>query len=225
MLTPQEEGKKKRYLGIKADALFHEAVPEGTEGAVYREYSFKNKETGETIEGSKWEILSPKIPNVYIKDIRFEKSDFGDNIITTFTDGDNEVSWSENTGSEFASSWMQMLPNVDFTKKITIIPKSYLSKKGKKRGTVNAYQSEDRVSNYFYDFDKREELNGFPKKHKPEEEMERDDWLLYFLNVKMFLVDYTKKNILPKFEGGVSPVKADYPTPEEEGIRPQDIPF
>lgn len=224
-LTPQEEGKKKRYLGIKADALFHEAVTEGTEGAVYREYEYKNRETGEMVKGSKWELLSEKIPSVFIKSIYFEDSPFGENICTVFTDGDNEVIWSENTATGFASSWMQVLPNLDFTAKVTVIPKSKTNEKGKTRRSVNVYQKDNYVKDFFYDWDRREYLNGFPQWPKPLEDMKTDDWKLYFLTVKMFLVDYTKSKILPKFEGGVSPVKSDYPTPEEEGIRPQDIPF
>lgn len=214
MFTPLDN---KRYVSIKSDGLFHEKVSEGTDGAILREYDLKDG-----THGSKWELLYKDLSNVHIKSIYFEDSEYGENICTTFTDGENEVTWSENTGTNFGSDWMKRLPNLDFTAKVSIKPYAFEAENGKLKKGVNVYQH-DKIADYFWDAEKKKKLHDFPA--PPKEEMKTDDWKLYFLNVKMFLVDYTKSKILPKFESGVSPVKSDYPTPEEEGIRPQDIPF
>ncbi|MBL0320526.1 MAG: hypothetical protein IPP74_14720 [Alphaproteobacteria bacterium] len=217
MLTPQEEGK--RFISIKSDGLFHEKVSQETEGAKLREYKLKDG-----TEGSKWELLYKDLSNVHIKSIYFEDSEYGENICTTFTDGENEVTWSENTGTNFGSDWMKRLPNLDFTAKVSIKPYAFTDENsGKTKKGVSVYQN-DKISDFFYDWDKREELHGFPKPQKDRSEMKTDDWKLYFLTVKMFLVDYTKKNIVGRPEITVHD-PSDYPTPEEEGIRPQDIPF
>lgn len=218
MLTPQEEGK--RFISIKSDGLFHEKVSQETEGAKLREYELKDG-----TKGSKWELLYKDLSNVHIKNIYFEDSEYGENICTTFTDGENEVTWSENTGTNFGSDWMKRLPNLDFTAKVSIKPYAFTDDRGKLKKGASVYQH-DKVADYFYDWDKREELHGFPKVPKAREEMKTDDWKLYFLQVKIFLVGYTKEHIVPRFEGGaVSPVKSAYPTAESEGIRPEDIPF
>ena len=223
MLNPIE---KNRYISIKSDGVFHEKVAKETEGAEYREYKIKDRKTGiETTQG-KWELLYKDISNVIIKSIHFEDSEYGENICTTFTDGENEVIWSENTGTNFASDWMKRLPNIDFTAKVSVKPYAFEAEKGTKKG-VSVFQN-DKIADYFYDWDKREELNGFPKTQKDRSEMKTDDWKLYFLNVKMFLVDYTKKNIIAVVDK-VSPVKSDgpiqYPTAESEGINLEDSPF
>jgi len=204
---------KERYISIKSDGLFHEKVEQGTEGAVYREYELKDG-----TKSGKWELLYKDISNVTIKNIRFEDSDFGENILTTFTDGENEVVWSENTGTNFGSDWMKRLPNLNLSEKVSIKPYAFTGENGKLKKGVNVYQH-DKIGDYFYDWENKKELYDFPKKQK--EDMKTDDWKLYFLTVKMFLTDYVKKNIVPKFESS----EPSYPTAESEGIKPEDTPF
>lgn len=216
---------KKRYLSIKKDGVFHETVPKGTEGAVYREYELKDG-----TKAGKDEMLYKDISNLFIKNIYFEDSEFGENILTTFTDGEKEVTWSENTSTNFGSDWMKRLPNLDFTAKVSVKPYSFVDDRGKLKKGVSVYQH-DKIADYFYDWDKREELHGFPKVPKAREEMKTDDWKLYFLQVKMFLVDYTKREIVPRFQseglavGEKYYVSPSYPTAENEGIKPEDTPF
>lgn len=55
-----------------------------------------------------------------------------------------------------------------------------------------------------------------------------DDWKIYFMQVRRFLVNYTKEHIAPKFQ---KPLESqafhksdDIQYPSEE-VRPEDIPF
>jgi len=210
MLTPVNS---ERYISIKADGLFHEKVDKDTEGAVLREYTLKDG-----TEGSKWELLYRSVDNVFIKGIRFEDSDYGENILTTLVDAEgNEVVWSESTGSNFGTDYMKKLPNLDFSAKVSIKPYAFEDENGRDRRGVSIFQ-EDKVQGYFYDGEKN--TNGFPEPES--KEMSKDDWKVYFIQVKKFLTNYTKENIIPKFEGVVEEQKMEYPTEE---INPKDIPF
>lgn len=212
MLTPV---KNERYISIKADGLFHEVVSKDKEGAVLREYKLKDG-----TEGSKWELLYKSIDNVHVKNIRFEDSDYGENILLTLTDGENEVVWSENTGTNFGTDLMKKLPNLNFSEKASFKPYAFQDERGKDRRGVGVFQG-DKITNFFFDGEKN--IHGFPEPQKPREDMKTADWKVYFLNVQIFLVDYVKEKILPKFvEKPVEDTGIQYP-PEE--INPEDIPF
>lgn len=193
MLTPAT--KPGRYLGIKADGLFHEKVTQDTEGAVYRAYEVKDKKTGAVTKGEKWELLYKDIKDVHITGIAFEASDYGENIVTTFSDGENEVMWSENTGSNFGSDYMKKLPNVDFSAKLTVAPYAF-SADGKDKRGVTIYQNGDKVGDYFWDG--KENLHGFPVPEGDTAAYTSDDWKVHFIGVKRFLTNYVKLEILPK---------------------------
>lgn len=204
-----------RYISIKSDGRFHEKVDKDTEGAVLREYELKDG-----TKGSKWELLYKSVDNVFIKNVRFEDSDFGENILLTLSDGENEVVWSENTGTNFGTDLMKKLPNLDFSKKVSIKPYAFEDENGKDKRGVSIYQ-EDKIQNFFYDGEKN--IHGFPEPQKPREDMKTADWKIYFLNVQVFLTDYIKEHIVSKFDG-VQPEEKAIEYPEEE-LNPADVPF
>ncbi len=215
MLTPDKTG---RYISIKADGKFHEVVSKDTEGAVLREYELKDGTKGE-----KWELLYQSVDNVSITKIAFEDSDYGENIQLTLSDGENEVIWSENTGTNFGTDLMKKLPNVNFAEKVTIKPYAFKAEDtGKDKRGVNIFQGE-KLYSFFYDLTTREETNGFPVPQKKREDMKTADWKIYFLNVQVFLTDYTKENIVVKFDGMVAPSKGiEYP---DEELDASSVPF
>lgn len=213
MLTPV---KSERYISIKADGRFHEKVDKETEGAVLREYELQDG-----TKGSKWELLYKSVDNVKIKNIKFEDSEYGENILITLSDGENEVVWAENTGTNFATDFMRKLPNINLAEPVSIKP--YAFEDGKKRG-VSIFQV-DKVADFFWDGEKK--TNGFPEWPKSKDEMNKNDWRKYFLDVQIFLTDYTKEKVVPKFEEAqYSPEfpesKVQYP---DEEIDPSNIPF
>lgn len=217
-LTPV---KNERYISIKADGRFHEKVTENTEGAVYREYELKDG-----TKGGKWELLYKDISNVHIKNIRFEESEFGENILITLEGEDGEVVLAESTSSNFGSDIMKKLPNLDFAKKVSLKPYAFEDENGKDKKGVSIFQN-DKIMDFFYDGEKK--LHGFPEWPKEDyKEMGKDDWKMYFLQVKMFLTDYTKKHIVPKFAEGApnysDSAEAGIEYPEDE-VKPEDIPF
>lgn len=210
MLTPV---KTERYISIKADGLFHEKVDKDREGAVYREYELKDG-----TKGGKWELLYKDVKDVVIKNIRFEDGEYGENVLTTFTDGENEVVWSENVASNFGTDYLKKLPAIAFAEKLTIAPYAFTDEKGKDRRGITIYQKSDKVTDFFTDEHKKK-LNGFPEWPKALEEMTKTDWKKYFLEVQIFLTEYAKSNIIPQFTSEGPTIT--YP----EGMNPADIPF
>jgi hypothetical protein len=207
MLTPIKSG---RYISIKSDGRFHEKVSKDTDGAVHREYELKDGTKGE-----KWELLYADIKDVLIKKVEFEDGDFGENVLTTFTDGENEVIWAEGVATNFGTDYLKKLPNILFSEKLTIKPYAFTDEKGKERRGVSIWQKSDKVADHFWDG--KEKLNGFPVPPKPNDEMSKTDWKIHFLNVQNFLTEYAKKHVVPLFEKGI-----EYP---EEELNPENIPF
>lgn len=214
-LTPVK--KQGRFIGIKADGFFHEKVDAGTEGAVLREYELKDG-----THGSKWELLYEDVKNVLITNVEFEDSDFGQNILITCSDGENEVVIAESTSGNFGTDLMKKLPNIDLTQPVTIKPYAFKDEKtGKDRRGVTIYAKGDKVMNFFYDAEKKAELHDFPIPEGDKTAYDKDDWKVYYISVKKFLVKYVQDNIIPKFQSETVK-RTEYP---QEDINPEDIPF
>lgn len=220
-LTPAT--KTGRYIGIKADGLFHEKVSEDTEGAVRREYEIKDKKTGAVTKGVKWELLYKDMKDVHLVNVEFEDGEYGENILLTFRFADeSEITLAESTAGNFGTDIMKKLPNLSFAEKMTIKPYAFTAENGKEKRGVNFYQGSDKVMGYFWDDETKKPLHGFPE-IDAEKTYDSDDWKMHFIGVKKFLVAYTKENIAPKFaKDGVEPARVEYP---EDEINPEDIPF
>jgi hypothetical protein len=218
MLTKDTHG---RFITILADGKFHETVPQGTDGAVLREY-----ETSSGQKGDKWELVYTKLDNARITNVQFKEGDYGEQINITFEDEDqNMVTLSQGVKSNFGEDIMKRLPNVNLSEKVSVAPYAF-EENGKQVRGVLFYQKGEKVHNYFWDNTAKAPLHGYPKME--EEHPTKDDWGIFFAQARKFLVKYTKENIVPKF-AGVSTGFADAPTkaPEypTEDINPEDIPF
>lgn len=228
---------KARYISILADGKFHETVPEGTPDAVKREY-----ETSDKQKGTKWELLYTKI-EAMITDVRFRDGDYGLSLNIRFKDEENnEVVVSVNTASNFGEDLMKKLPNVDFTKKVKLIPFAFEDERKRSVRGVNVIQLDEagkevKLRNYFSvplkkgeepGDREREYLHGFPAPEGDTEKYTKDHWKIWFTKVRLFLVEYTEKNIVAKFFGEVGQNQQvdrsaiEYP---KEEINPDDIPF
>lgn len=228
MLTPDK--KEGRFISILADGKFHETVGADADGAVLREYETS---TGE--KGSKYEYVYSKLEGV-ITNVEFQDGDFGEQILTTFSDGENEVTLALGVGSNFGEDLMKKLPAIKLEEPVRLIPYSFEDDKGKNRKGITVYQNDEKVQNYFYDAEKKENLNGYPTPEGDTEMFSKDEWKQYYLGARIFLVKYVKANIVPLFTEK-RPVEAtgepltqkeiektadDYP---ENKVNPEDIPF
>lgn len=212
------EETKGRIITILADCLFHETVPEGTEGAVVREY-----ETSDGKKGEKNELQYARVDNVLITNVVFEMGNYGENLLITLSDGDNEVVLAQAVDSPFGEDLLKKLPAIDFAEKLSLVPYKYQNKKDKTRRGVDIYQKSDKVLNFFWDEATRTNLHGFPTLPEDTSNYTNDMWKLHFLQARIVTVQYAKEHIVPKFVGQEEK-KSDFVYPESD-IKPEDIPF
>lgn len=225
MLTQKSTGG--RFISILADGNFHETVNPNTEGAILREY-----ETKDGTKGSKWELIYEKI-DAEITDVKFKDGDYGEQILVTFSDGDNDVILAQGVGSNFGEDIMKKLPNIDLSKKLTVSPYSFTDENGKEKKGVTFYQDGKKIEGFFYDTEKKAPKNGYPTPDGDVNTFKSDDWKLFYLIARKFLVNYTKENICTKFadkpvasrtEAPTDPLAHHFEYPEND-INPEDIPF
>jgi len=190
--------EQKNFVSILADGLFHMTVPEGTEGARVRKYKTSDGTEGEKIELVYSEIVG-KITN-----INFYEGDYGNQLQITVVDGDDKpVVISMNASSNYGEDFMKKLPNVDLEKTVKISPYSF-EDKGKTKKGVTIWQHNgtktEKVTNYFYDVEKKKNLHGYPefpaaisKLMKEGKKVPTAKWKLYFAEANEFLVEFIKE--------------------------------
>lgn len=159
--------------------------------------------------GVKYELRSKGIKGL-VENIVFNDGQYGEQMIITFAkeEGQKEnIILTMPSSSRFATELMAKLPNVDLSREISLSPFDFLDKNNKSVTGMTVWQKpegaedNEKVKNFFQNYDedakKWNRLNGFPEVPK-KKEMTKDHWKKYFLEVKMFLVEYTQENILPK---------------------------
>lgn len=216
MLIKNKE--QKQYISIlSSDASLRLVVPEGTPGAVVREYELKDK-----TKGKKTELVFNKISGK-ITDISFYDGDFGKLLQLDITDDAGTLTLSVSTAQNYAEDLMKKIPSLDLSKDMEITPYCFVDDKGKTRKGVSIVQDGVKVKSFFRDEEKKVNTNGFPSPSGDEKDSE--DWKLYFMTARKFLVNYIEKNF-PTKNGpkavSTSDIASIYPTEE---INPDSIPF
>lgn len=213
---------KNKYFTV-IDGTFRTQVPENHPEAQVRKW-----ETPDGKSGIKYErvvnALFGKIENIEIRD-----GEYGKTLnISLDENEDGEVPViSLSCASRYGEDFLKKLPAVDLSKEVRIRPFSFTPEESDRevRGMEIAHKGEEdkfteKVKNFFYDVDNKKPLNGYPI---PEniEEMDSDDWKMFYTKARKFLIKYAEDNILPSF--AAKPQKeVEYP---QEDINPEDIPF
>lgn len=222
-----EKRDTKKYLGILSDGSIRMAVPEGTEGAVKRTYERSDKTSS-----YKWELVYDSLTG-YITNVEFYEGDYG-KVMHVYVEDNEEFVLTMGVESSFCEDLMRKLPNVDFNKQVKLVPYSFTDERDKARRGITVYQGDQKLNNYFYNADTKEYLNGMPVPQGDKEQFEKDDWKMYYMTVRKFLITHTLENIVPKIssavrekpasEGQNKPVSGGYEYPEEY-IDLNSVPF
>ena len=168
-------------LKVQTDENDPEAKP--------REWESSDGKSGTKYE-REYDNLRGIIDNIYFKD-----TDYGTMINIEI----DKVILSMNTANKYGSDLMRKLPGVVLEEEVNIVPWQ-MEKDGVKKSGLIIYQDKDKIDDYFYDWEKKKEKNGMPKPDKAKSKLDKDDWKMYFINVKKFLIEYITKNVLPKME-------------------------
>lgn len=188
--------EKKSYISILADGKFHEGVEKGVEDAVLREY-----ETSDGKTGSKWELVYTKI-QAKIMGIEFQDGEYGTNIQLALSGEERDVVVSVGVSSNFGEDLMKKLPNVNLSEPVELAPYSFVDERGKSKKGVTIYQNGEKLASFFSEQkdEKWVAVNGYPTPDGDVEDYKSDDWKLFYLQARKFLVSYIKNKIVPKFD-------------------------
>lgn len=215
----QNTRDNRKYVTVLGDGTIRLSVTEETEGAVKREYETSDKKTG-----VKFELIFSELSGK-ITGLNFQDGDYGKNIQIEVTDGEPIV-LSLNTASNFGEDFLKKLPNIDLTKDVILRPYSFEDDNGKLRKGITVLQAGGKIQSYFYDVEGKKNVNGYPTPDpKKVKSFDTDDWKVYFIEARKFLIAYAENNIPLIKETEARKVaqpkdKIEYPT-EEKG----DIPF
>ena len=197
----------KPYLSITQGKL-NQKVEENTPGAIRRDYELKDG-----TKGTKFVHYFRNWTGV-VKDLRLNDGQYGQTLEIVFPDAILVL----NTESRYFTDFCKKIMAVDINQPITVSPFDFESD-GKRIVGTTIYQNEVKVNSYYWDGEKnRNNLPEPPQKKK----MTKDDWKIYFIKVKNFLIDEIQKQN-QKIDRTPEIPQID----EEEGeeIKIKDIPF
>lgn len=218
----------RKFINVLAsDGTFRMTVPEGTEGSEERKWETKDGKSGVKHE-LKWQTAKGKITNMEFRD-----GEYGEQLILTLESEDEQedpVAISLQVSSPFGEDVMKKLPNINLKEEVLLRPFNFDDDNGKNRRGMAIKQGDNKIENYYYDVENKKPANGYPAPQG--DETTSDDWKVYFINARKFLVKETKERIEKLESDGVIKKRAipdqpvvDYPTNEDEGIDPDEIPF
>lgn len=218
MLTPAT--KSGRFISILSDGLFHETVPANTECAILREYELKDG-----TKGSKHELLYKELEGEIVN-IQFRDGDYGEQVQITVRDNDEDITISQGVGTNFGEDILKKLPSIQFEKRAKFAPYAFTDESEKERRGVTIYQDGEKVSSHFWDSEALKNVNGYPTPEGDISTYKSDDWKLFYLQARKFLVNFNKETVVPKFEGYSPSIKSteeiEYP---ENTLTAEDVGF
>lgn len=204
------------YYSILSDGKFHTQVDEGTAGAVRREY-----ETSDGKKGVKYELIAQSISG-RITNIAIYEGDYGKNLQVFMGD---DVIVSLNCASNFGEDFMKKLPNIDIEKDVKLSPYSFEDADTKKvKKGITVYQDEKKIADFYHnkEGEKWVEANGYPKIPAKAKDWSKDEWKLFFLNARIFLLSEVEKS---KLYNAVKPSDGKLPEYPVNDVDPLDVAF
>lgn len=210
----------KLYVSVLSDGKLHMTVPEGTVGAVKREY-----ETSDGKSGYKWEQVFTELSGI-ISGVSFFDGDFGKSIQIVITDGNEKpVVLSLATASNYGEDMMKKLLSIDINKPVKIIPYNFEDSNKKSKKGITIYQDGQKVKNYFYDDVSKMNTNGFPE--PTSKTLSKEEWKMYFLQIRIFLINKITEHfgILNSKNNSNSDSNSDLEILVNEFKEDDDVPF
>lgn len=184
-----EKINKDTFVSIlSSDATFRLVVPEGTPDSIKREYE---DSTGK--KGVKNELVFNKMTGK-ITNVAFAETNFGKLLQLTITDEKGPIILSVSTAQNYGEDLMKKLPNLDLSQDVELAPYSFTDERGKSRKGVSVVQNGNKIKNFFYNEETKENINGFPSPKGDTKKYSKDKWKIYFLEARDFLCEYTAEH-------------------------------
>jgi hypothetical protein len=152
--------------------------------------------------GTKYERIVNSLVG-YIEDIQFRDTEYGLQMYVALDKNLNDEMpvIALQTASREAEDLMKKLPNINFLKEVRLRPFNFEGDSGDEVRGMEVMQPDEKgefivkVTGYFRDVATKENINAFPSPEGDTENYSKDDWKLYFLQARKFLVSYTRDKI------------------------------
>ena len=192
LLQSEDKG---RLLYVLADGLLREQVDETAEGAKLR--IIKNDDGTEKMR--KWEYLYPGISG-FITGVTTRDGDYGTSVLIAIKDSnDEEFTLALQAKSKYGEDFLHKLPNVDFTKEITIKPYNFTDGERKVSG-VTLTQDGEKLTNAFNwkdDNGEWQSVDGYPQVDEKKKPKNSDGWMVFFTQRREWVIEYlTEKGLI-----------------------------
>ena len=176
-----------------------------------REYVTKSGET-KTI----YEFTTNSLTGHLLK-AKIRNTDFGDNITITLkvTQGETYYfSISAATNSIYGRTLLELLPNLNPNDYITIKVWDTFTSEGKSvyAGLKIVNGNEEKVRSFFWDYEKKTSLHGYPQMKKG---MDKDDKKIYFLQAEKVAKNYFVEKVQPRFASAHPDHEENHQTTDE----------
>lgn len=214
---------KKPYISI-VEGTLKQKVSEDTPGAEKRNYKLQNG-----TEGTKYELTYKSIRG-HVQDIRIKEGEYGEMLEVEFEDCILTI----NTESRYFIDFAKKLAKADINDEIKVSPFDFISD-GKQLKGVSIYQNGQKLKNYYYDEVMKSNVNGFPSPQGDIKKLKKDDWKMYWISVKKFLIEelndirdeIVKKEDKNNVQEEIPTIHLDEEPIEEnpEEVKLEDVPF
>lgn len=203
----QNEQQNGRLLYVLADGLLREQVEETTPGAKLRVV----KDDDGNVKSEKWEVTYPGIKG-FITGVIARDGDYGTSLLITIKDSnDEEFTLALQAKSKYGEDFIHKLPNVDFTKEVSLKPYNFQDGDRKVAG-VTLTQDEVKLANAFNwksEDGSWESIEGYPQVDEKKKPKNSDQWMIFFTQRREWVLDYLKEKGLIT-EAGVTEDERDF---------------
>ena len=185
--TREEKG---RLLYVLADGLLREQVDETAEGAKLR--IIKNDDGTEKMR--KWEYIYPGITG-FITGVVTRDGEYGTSILISIKDeNEEEFTLALQAKSKYGEDFLHKLPNVDFTKEVSIKPYNFADGDKKVSG-VTITQGGVKLTNAFNwkEGDEWQSVDGYPQVNEKKKPKNSDQWMVFFTQRREWVIESLKE--------------------------------
>lgn len=225
----REEIREKNLYYTIVGGSFRVRVAQDDPEAVRRDWTSADG----TKSGTKYERIVKSLIG-YIEDIQFRDSEYGLQLYIMLDE--NDQGWKPvialNTASREAEDFLRKLPNIQLLKEVRLRPFDFTGNSGDEVRGMEVMHADpngeftEKVVNFFRDAEKKVNINGYPNPEGDTNDYSKDDWKLYFLQARKFLVNYTREKmqarvaaaVVDRGRGVVPSDDLDEIFPDEEGV-------
>ena len=221
-----EQSEKCLYLRV-AEGKLRIKCNETTPGAVSRTYKDKDN-TEKTI----WELVYTAVSGKIVNIIQRDHPEYGTSFNLVLKDGEDKYSIQMGDKSNYFSTFVMALPNIDLSKPVKIKPYSIKNDNGYDNQGFVIYQDEKKIENYYKNYDETtkrstpknglEQFDFTSVKKNKKGQYDKDEMAIMRIKVTKFLKEELEKQ-LPRLKAAETHAVSAETAQHDEAD--EDLPF